>query len=411
MADCLNNEQQIKSNLNSDSLTTNLDGTNNVSSEMGGENLLYSTMNLTDKTTSNLGAEEPIKSQLDLPTTNDYIGLETDNIVVTVDKERLTIEASLKQIKFRSFDDFPEIGSEKLIYIAANEKSLYAWDSTTASYYKLSSGGGGSGYDDTEIRESIANLETNKADKSEIPDDYLPDTTKYGANIDLTIDSTTYVITAQLKDQDGNNLGDAKTIDLPLESVVVSGSYDNATKKVVLTLKDGSNVEFSVADLVSGLQSEITDLDTIRSNASAGKSASDTIATYGNIVTHNENDYASNIVSSIKENSLIKGNYTLEISLLRPDGYRVGQKAEVDIPIGNSVIGVAYSQDAKSIIVGYKDGTQNTLRLDGLQSTIEEYLTNATVSNDTLKITKQDGSTVEFKGGVGGSKIIWEVWE
>lgn len=109
----------------------------------------------------------------------------------------------------------------------------------------------------------IQNLNSNKADKSEIPTtanqvNALPDTTKYGASIDLSMDSTTYVVTAQLKDQDGNNIGSAKTIDLPLESVVVSGSYDATNKKVILTLKDGSKVDFSVADLVSGLQTEIT---------------------------------------------------------------------------------------------------------------------------------------------------------
>ena len=89
----------------------------------------------------------------------------------------------------------------------------------------------------------------------------LPDTTKYGAALSLTINSTNYVVTAQLKDQDGNNLGTAQTIDLPLESVVVSGSYDSATKEVVLTLQGGSTIRFSVADLVSGLQTEITALN------------------------------------------------------------------------------------------------------------------------------------------------------
>lgn len=89
----------------------------------------------------------------------------------------------------------------------------------------------------------------------------LPNTTKYGANLSLTLDSTTYVVTAQLKDQDGNNLGTAQTIDLPLESVVVSGAYDNVTKEVVLTLQGGSTIRFSVADLVSGLQTEITALN------------------------------------------------------------------------------------------------------------------------------------------------------
>ena len=83
----------------------------------------------------------------------------------------------------------------------------------------------------------------------------LPDTTNYGASIDLSIDSSTYVVTAQLKDQNGNNLGVAKTIDLPLESVVVSGKYDASTKKVILTLQNDTEVSFSVADLVSGLAS------------------------------------------------------------------------------------------------------------------------------------------------------------
>lgn len=86
----------------------------------------------------------------------------------------------------------------------------------------------------------------------------LADTTKYGASLTLSIDSSTYVVTVTLKDQDGNTLGTAQTIDLPLESVVVSGSYDATTKKVILTLQDGSTIDFSVADLVSGLQTEIT---------------------------------------------------------------------------------------------------------------------------------------------------------
>lgn len=93
---------------------------------------------------------------------------------------------------------------------------------------------------------------------NEISTTALPGTTKYGASLDLSIDDTTFVVTVQLKDQDGNNLWTAQTIDLPLESVVVSWSYDSATKKVILTLKDWSTVDFSVADLISWLQSEIT---------------------------------------------------------------------------------------------------------------------------------------------------------
>lgn len=86
----------------------------------------------------------------------------------------------------------------------------------------------------------------------------LPVSTKYGASLSLTIDNSTYVVTAQLKDQDGNNLGSAQTVDLPLESVVVNGSYDSTNKKIVLTLQNGNTIDIPVADLVSGLQTEIT---------------------------------------------------------------------------------------------------------------------------------------------------------
>ena len=79
-----------------------------------------------------------------------------------------------------------------------------------------------------------------------------------GASIDLSLDTTNYKITAILKNSDGTTISTSTEIDLPLESVVVSGAYDDTTKKVILTLQNGSTIEFSVADLVSGLQTEIT---------------------------------------------------------------------------------------------------------------------------------------------------------
>ena len=78
-----------------------------------------------------------------------------------------------------------------------------------------------------------------------------------GNKISLSINSSTYVMTLTLKDKNNNTLSTG-TVDLPLESVVVSGSYDSVNKKIVLTLQSGSTIEFSVADLVSGLQTEIT---------------------------------------------------------------------------------------------------------------------------------------------------------
>ena len=154
----------------------------------------------------------------------------------------------------------------------------------------------------------------------------LPNTTKYAKDISLTIDPDTFIITLNLKDQDGTVLK-TQTIDLPLESVVVSGSYVDATKTLVLTLQNGGTIEIPVENLVAGLQKEITetnklsadlikdglinsvvtasdkttwngkqdaiaDLTTIRSNATSGKQAADTISGYGDIVTHNVTEFA-----------------------------------------------------------------------------------------------------------------------
>ena len=88
----------------------------------------------------------------------------------------------------------------------------------------------------------------------------LSNSTKYGSTIDLTMNSTTYVLTLSLKDQDGTVLN-TKTVDLPIESVVVNGRYDAANKKIVLTLQSGSTIDVPVGDLIAGLQTEITSVN------------------------------------------------------------------------------------------------------------------------------------------------------
>lgn len=126
-----------------------------------------------------------------------------------------------------------------------------------------------------------ANATSNKTINITVPTDAddvgaLPDTTKYGASISVSVNTTDYKITTTLKDQDGNTLGTAQVIDLPLESVVVNGSYDSTNKKIVLTLQNGNTIDIPVADLIAGLQSEITstnmlDADLVDDSTSTNK--------------------------------------------------------------------------------------------------------------------------------------------
>ena len=83
-------------------------------------------------------------------------------------------------------------------------------------------------------------------------------------DLDFTMDSSNYVLTVYLKNKSGVVLTQ-KSIDLPLETMVIGGRYDNETKKIILTLRGVDNpIEFSVADLISGLQGEINENNKLR---------------------------------------------------------------------------------------------------------------------------------------------------
>ena len=77
-------------------------------------------------------------------------------------------------------------------------------------------------------------------------------------SLSLSINSSNYQITLSGTKVDGTSFTVSDVIDLPLETMVVNGSYNDSTKKIELTLKNGNTVDFSVSDLVAGLQSEIT---------------------------------------------------------------------------------------------------------------------------------------------------------
>ena len=65
-------------------------------------------------------------------------------------------------------------------------------------------------------------------------------------------------MTSQLRNKDGDLIGTPKSVDIPLESTVVNGSYNNARKTLILTLVSGQSINIPIGDIISGLQAEIT---------------------------------------------------------------------------------------------------------------------------------------------------------
>lgn len=124
--------------------------------------------------------------------------------------------------------------------------------------------------------------------------------TETGNKIDLTINSSTYVMTLNLRDKN-NNILSTGTVDLPLESVVVNGRYDSATKKLILTLQNGNTIEINIGDLVNGLQAEIT-----ANNKLSADLVDDTNAT-NKFVTSAEKTKIGNAITSTNYASRVTG--------------------------------------------------------------------------------------------------------
>ena len=77
----------------------------------------------------------------------------------------------------------------------------------------------------------------------------------YAHNLSLTLNPQTFVLTATLYAGDGSVLASV-SVDLPLETMVVSGSYNEDSKTIVLTLQNGQTVDIPVGDLVDGLATQ-----------------------------------------------------------------------------------------------------------------------------------------------------------
>lgn len=134
---------------------------------------------------------------------------------------------------------------------------------------------------------NIATINTNLSNYSLI--------SETGSQLVLNLDSSNYKIKALLKDKNGNTINTSNEIDLPLESVVVSGTYDNVNKKIVLTLEGGSTIDIPVGDLINGLQSQITSANKLNSDLVDDSLSTNKFVTSAEKTTwNNKSDFSGN---------------------------------------------------------------------------------------------------------------------
>lgn len=122
--------------------------------------------------------------------------------------------------------------------------------------------------------------------------DYLQQVS--AASLLLTLNPENYVMTAQLKNATGETVGEPQTIDLPLESVVVGGEYDEASKTLKLTLENGNTVDIPIGELISGLLSKPDGNPTVQSVVLVNTDGSVEYGTIGAASRYTQSYTASN---------------------------------------------------------------------------------------------------------------------
>jgi hypothetical protein len=227
-------------------------------------------------------------------------------------------------------------------------------------------------------------------------------TFNYGASLSMTIDSSTFVVTAQLLDQNGNALGQAQTIDLPLESVVVSGSYDDTTKKVVLTLQNGNTVEFSVADLVYGLQTELSATNKLNpayiNYDSTHAAVSDTEKATWNAKADVADIPTVPVKGVAKNGTAITPDASGVVNITVPTT-AADVSALSDTTLYGSSLSLSINTTTFVVTATLKDQNGNTLgTAQTIDLPLESVVVNGSYNNTTKKVvlTLQSGSTVEF---------------
>ena len=233
-------------------------------------------------------------------------GIDITNEIISVDFDDVATAAqgSLADTALQPNDNISELTND-VGYITG----ITSTDVITALGYTPYNSSNPSGYQANVIETIKVNnsalTPTNKTVNITIPTQAsdigaLPNSTKYGATIVASLNTTDYKLTITLKDQDGNTLGTSQVVDFPVESVVVGGSYDNTNKKIILTLQNGNTIDVPVGDLVSGLQTEITSTNKLNADLVNDSTSTNKFVTSSEKTTWNNKQNAISDLSTIR---------------------------------------------------------------------------------------------------------------
>jgi|GEM_PF-3309367 len=215
-------------------------------------------------------------------------------------------------------------------------------------------------YDDSDLVKKIDDINNNLKNYSLI--------TETGNKLDLTIDSTTYIMTLKLKDKDDNVLSTG-SVDLPIESMIINVTYNNDNEKLTFTLQNGSVIDVPLDSLISGLVNE-TDLKNILKDYAKTTDVPTKVSELANDSNYVKNtDYAEENKAGV-----IKTNIPFYATAVTSDGilYATPRTLEQYAALNNT--GIISKGTLENVIVGKNlETANNKVNLVNENSTDTQY--------------------------------------
>lgn len=101
-------------------------------------------------------------------------------------------------------------------------------------------------YDDSELAGRVTDLEDGMSNYALV--------TETGNKLVINLNSSTYTMTIGLYDKNNTLISTSNEIDLPIESLIVSITYDSSTNELVITYKNGSVVRVPIGAIITGVE-------------------------------------------------------------------------------------------------------------------------------------------------------------
>lgn len=248
-----------------------------------------------------------------------------------------------------------------------------------------------------EFKQRVSNLETdNTTNKANIRTNQTKLNEKVGMSLSVSVNTSNYVMTVSLLNENKKVISSG-TVDLPLETMVIDGSYAN--KILTLTLKNGQKINVDISSLISGLVPENRTINGKSLAANITLTASD-VSAYTKTETNN---------------LLNKKANDADLSTVA----KTGKYADLDglpiIPEGVEVVDNLTSTSAVASLSANQGRLLNTNKLDKTANAVSA--TKATQDSDgkTIKntYTKLDGTNdyvtlaePSNNGNVGGWRLV-----